>query len=121
MAFIKSTTTITDVAITIPNLTGGDNGKVVRVNGTNACTNASNTDTIAQLNCILIKVGGIYYAAGLVSGLSGLTAGAAHFLGTNGSITTSAPTPTSTTRALFLGFAVNTTDLVFRPGIPISG
>jgi hypothetical protein len=121
MAFIKSTNTVTDVAITIPGLTGGTNGKVVRVNGTNSCTDASNTNTVAQLNCVLIKVAGIYYAAGLVSGLSGLTAGTAHFLGEDGAITTAAPTPTATVRALYLGFAINTTDLIFRPGIPISG
>lgn len=121
MSFIKSTSTITDTAITVPNLSGGSNGKVVRMSGTNSVTDASNTDTVAQLNTILIKQGGIYYASGVVTGFSGLSSGAAYFLSTAGNITSNAPTPTASTKALYLGFAINETDLVFRPGIPISG
>ena len=55
MAFIKSTSVVTDTAITVPNLTGGTNGRVVRVNGTNSVTNALNTDSAVQLNSVLIK------------------------------------------------------------------
>lgn len=121
MSFIKSTSTITDTAITIPNLSGGTNGKVVRVSGTNSVTDASYTDTVAQLNTLLIKQGGIYYSSGLVTGFSGLSAGSAYFLSTSGNITPNAPTPTSTIKAIYLGFAINETDLVFRPGIPIAG
>ena len=80
-----------------------------------------NTDTVVQLNTILFKQGGIYYSNGLITGLSSLAPGSPYFLASDGTITSSAPTPTSTTRALYVGFAINTTDLVFRPGIPISG
>jgi hypothetical protein len=121
MAFVKSTSTVTDTAITIPSLTGGTNGKVVRINGTNTVTDAANTDSVTQLNAVLIKQGGIYYASGLITGFTSLAAGSPYFLAADGTITSSAPTPTATTRALYLGFAINTTDLVFRPGIPISG
>jgi hypothetical protein len=121
MSFIKSTSTITDIAITVPNLSGGTNGRVVRINGSNSATNASYTDTVAQLNTILIKQGDIYYASGVVSGFSGLLVGSAYFLSNDGTITENAPTPTSSVKALYLGFAINETDLVFRPGIPIAG
>jgi hypothetical protein len=121
MSFIKSTSTITDIAITVPNLSGGTNGRVVRINGSNSVTNASYTDTVAQLNTILIKQGDVYYASGVVSGFSGLLVGSAYFLSNDGNITENAPTPTSTIKALYLGFAINETDLVFRPGIPIAG
>lgn len=121
MAFVKSTSIVTDTAITIPNLTGGTDGKVVRISGTNTATNASNADSVTQLNTVLLKQGGIYYASGLVTGFSSLAAGSPYFLAADGTLSSSAPTPTATVRALYLGFAINTTDLVFRPGIPISG
>lgn len=121
MAFVKSTSVVTDTAITIPGLTGGTNGKVVRISAANTVTDAANTDSVTQLNTILIKQGGIYYASGLITGFTSLAAGSPYFLAADGTITSSAPIPTATARALYLGFAINTTDLVFRPGIPISG
>lgn len=119
--FIKSTNTITDVAITIPNLTGGDNGKVVRVSGSNTVVNASNADSAVQLNAVLFKQGNNYYAFGLITGLTSLSPGAPYFLAADGSLTSSPPTPTASVRTLFIGFAINTTDLIFKPGTPISG
>lgn len=119
--FIKSSNTITDVALTIPNLVGGTNGKVVRVEGSNTVTDAANTDSAVLLNAVLIKQGGVYYAAGVVSGFSSLSAGAPYFLAADGTITPTPPTPSSTTRVLCVGFALNSTDLLFRPSIPISG
>lgn len=121
MAFIKSTSTLSADAVTVPNITGGDNGKVVRLSGSNTAVNAANTDTSTQLQAVLIKIGGEYYAAGVVSGFSSLTPGSPYYLGTTGDLVASPPTPTTSTRALFIGFALNTTDIVFRPGIPISG
>jgi len=121
MAFVKSTNFITDVALTIDNLTGGTNGKIVRINGNNTVTNASYNDTAAQLNSVLFKQSGIYYAAGIVPEVNGLTAGASYFLDEFGGVTTNPPTPSSTVRVLYIGFALNTTDLFFRPGTPISG
>lgn len=121
MAFVKSTSTLSADAITVPNISGGDNGKVVRITGANTAVNASNTDTSTQLQAVLVKIGGEYYAAGVVSGFSGLTPGSPYYLGTTGDLVASPPTPTTTTRALFIGFAINTTDIVMRPGIPISG
>lgn len=119
--FIKSTSTITDVAITIPNLTGGDNGKLVRVSGSNTVVNASSSDSAVELNSVLLKQGNNYYASGLVTGFTDLSPSAPYFLSANGSLTSTPPVPTSTVRTLYVGFAVNTTDLVFRPGTPISG
>ena len=121
MAFVKSTSTLSADAITVPSISGGDNGKVVRISGSNTVVNAANTDTSSQLFNVLFKIGNEYYAAGTVSGLTGLTPGQAYYLSTSGNIQSSPPTPTASTRALFIGFAINTTDIVFRPGIPISG
>lgn len=121
MPFIKSTSTITSTAITVPGLTGGTNGKVVRVDGENTVTNAASTDSVSQLNAVLIKVDNIYYAEGVVTGLTSLAAGSPYFLSSDGSIVSTPPIPTASVRALYLGFAINSTDLVFRPGIPISG
>lgn len=121
MAFVKSTSTLSADAITVPSISGGDNGKVVRISGSNTAVNAANTDTSSQLFNVLFKIGDEYYAAGTVSGLTGLTPGQAYYLSTSGNIQSSPPTPTASTRALFIGFAINTTDIIFRPGIPISG
>ena len=121
MAFVKSTSTLSSNAVTVPNLTGGDNGKVVRVSGSNTAVNAANTDTSSQLLAVLIKIGGEYYASGVVSGFSSLTPGSPYYLGTTGDLVSAPPTPTTATRALLIGFALNTTDIVLRPGIPISG
>jgi len=121
MAFVKSTSTLSADAVTVPGLSGGDNGKVVRMTGANTLTNAANTDTVTQLMSLLIKISGEYYASGTVSGFTGLTPGSPYFLDATGGIVSSPPTPSSTTRAVTIGFAINSTDIVFRPGIPISG
>lgn len=121
MALVKSTSIVTSTAITIPGITGGDNGKVVRITSANTATNAANTDSVAQLNVLLFKQGGIYYASGLITGLANLSAGSPYFLAADGTLTTSPPSPSSTIRAMYLGFAINETDFIFRPGIPIGG
>lgn len=119
--FITSTSTVTTTAITVPNLSGGTNGKVVRISGSNTVTNAANTDTATQLNTVMIKINDLYYASGVISGFTDLSPGSPYFLNSGGNITSTPPTPSSTVRVLYLGFALNTTDLLFRPGIPISG
>ena len=121
MAFVKSTSTLSADAVTVPNISGGDNGKVVRISGANTAVNAANTDTATQLQSILVKIGGEYYASGVVSGFTSLTPGSPYYLGTTGDLIASPPTPTTSTRALFIGFAINTTDIILRPGTPISG
>lgn len=121
MAFVKSTNIITDTALTVSGLTGGNNGKVVRLSGNNTVTNASWSDTAAQLNAVLFRNDGIFYAAGVIPNVGGLTAGSAYFIDEFGGLTTNPPTPSPTIRVLFVGFGLNTTDLLFRPGIPISG
>jgi hypothetical protein len=121
MGFIASTSLVTDTAITVPNLTGGTNGKIVRVNGTNTVVNASYNNSAVQLNTILFKQNDAYYAYGVVTGLTDLSPGAPYFVGIDGSLTNTPPTPSSTIRVVYVGFALNTTDLLFRPGIPISG
>ena len=121
MSFVKSTNQITDNALTVDGVTGGSNGKIVRISGNNTVTDTTWGDTASQLNAVLFKQDNIYYAAGVVPGVGGLTAGSAYFLGEFGALTTNPPTPSSTVRVLFVGFALNTDDLLFRPGIPISG
>lgn len=121
MSFIKSTSIITNIAVTVPNLTGGTNGKVVRVSGSNTVSDASSADTAVQLNALLIKQDGVYYGLGVVPGFTSLSAGAPYFLAADGTITSSPPVPTSTTTVVCLGFAINTTDLFFRPSMPITG
>lgn len=121
MSFFTATQATTQVAQTVPNLTGGTNGKVVRISASNVCVDASYNNTTTQLNAVLLKSGGVYYSSGVVDGFSSLTPGASYFLGSDGSITSSPPTPTSTVKVLFIGFAINETTIVFKPGIPIAG
>lgn len=121
MSFIKSSSVITDIAITVPNMTGGTNGKVVRLSGANLAVDASSADSSILLNSVLIKQNGVYYAGGVVPGFTGLSAGAPYFLNSDGTVTAVAPVPSTIVRTLYIGFALNTTDLLFRPGIPISG
>lgn len=121
MSFFTASQATTQVAQTVPNLTGGTNGKVVRISASNTCVDASYNNTTTQLNAVLLKSGGVYYSAGVVDGFSGLTAGASYFLGSDGSITSSPPTPSASVRVLFVGFALNATTLLFKPSIPISG
>jgi len=121
MSFVKSTSTLSSNSVTVTGLSGGTDQKVVRISGTNTATDADNGDTATQLNSVLIKAGGIYYASGVVSGFTSLSPGSPYYLGTSGAITSTAPTPSTAKRVLFLGFALNTTDILFRPGTPISG
>lgn len=119
--FITSTSTITDVALTVPDLTGGTNQRIVRLNGSNSVVNADQGDSAAQLNTVLVKSANVYYAGGVVQGFANLTPGQAYFLSTQGNITTNPPVPSASVRTLYVGFAINGTDLLFRPGTPISG
>lgn len=121
MAFIKSTSVVTSTAITVPNLSGGTNGRIVRLTTSNVVVDATYNDTVAQLSSVLLKQNGTYYAAGVVDGFTGLAAGASYYLGSNGAPTATAPTPSSTIRNLYIGFAINSTTLLFRPGLVISG
>ena len=121
MAFIKSTSTLSSNAVVVPNLSGGTNGRVVRISGSNTCVDADNSDTSTQLTTLLFKIGDQYYAAGVVSGLSGLSPGIPYYLSTSGQIVSAPPTPTASRRVVFIGFSINTTDIIFRPGTPISG
>ncbi len=100
MAFVKSTSTLSADAVTVPGLSGGDNGKVVRVSGSNVAVNAANTDTATQLQTVLIKIANEYYASGTISGFTGLTPGSPQFLNAVGGLTASPPSPTASTRAL---------------------
>lgn len=121
MSFFTATQATTQVAQTVTGLSGGTNGKVVRISASNTVVDASYNNTSTQLNAVLIKSGDVYYSSGVVGGFSSLTTGASYFLGSDGSITSSPPTPSSTVRVLFIGFAINATTIIFRPGIPIGG
>lgn len=121
MAFVKSTSTTTAEAITVSGLSGGTNGKCVRVTTNNTATDCTYNDSVSQLNSVLFKNNDTYYGYGVIGGLTGLSAGSIYFLGSDGTPTTTAPTISSTVRALSIGFAINGTTLFFRPGIVISG
>lgn len=121
MGFFTATQATTQIAQTVPNLTGGTNGRVVRISASNTCVDASYNNTTTQLNAVLIKTGDVYYSSGLVTGFTGLTPGASYFLAVDGTLTASPPTPSATVRVLYIGFAVNSTSIIFKPGIPISG
>lgn len=121
MSFFTSSQATTQTAETVPNLTGGTNGKVVRISASNTCVDASYNNSTTQLNAVLIKSGDVYYSSGLVPGFTGLTAGSSYFLGSDGSITSSPPSPSASVRVLYIGFAINSTSIIFRPGIPIAG
>lgn len=121
MAFVKSTSTTTAEAITVSGLSGGTNGRCVRITTNNTVVDATYNDTVAQLQTILLKQNDTYYASGAVGGFTGLTSGASYFLGSNGAPTASVPTPSSTVRALYIGFAINSTTLIFKPSIVITG
>lgn len=121
MSFYTSTQATTQIAQTVPNLTGGTNGKVVRISASNTCVDATNLNTVGQLNAVLIKMGNVYYSSGLVDGFTGLIPGTSYFLSTDGNITATPPTPSPTVRSLFVGYAINNTALVFKPLIPFTG
>lgn len=104
--------------------TGGTNGRVVRYASANTMADASNTDTVAQLRLSAWKTAAGYFVGpGLVTGLSGLTAGAIYYLGTSGAITTTAPAVTigGSTKLVVVGVAPSTTSLFFNPQIVEQG
>lgn len=121
MSFYTSTQAVTQIAQTVPNLTGGTNGKVVRISASNTCADASYNNTSSQLNAVLVKSGDVYYSSGLVGGFSGLTPGTSYFLNIDGTLIATAPTPSTSIRSLYIGFAVTSTSIIFKPGIPITG
>ena len=121
MSFFTATQATTQTAVTVTGLTGGTNGRVVRVSAANQVVDASYNNTTTQLNAVLVKSGDVYYASGVVPGFTGLTAGTSYFVGSDGTLTSAPPTPSSTVRVMYVGFAINSTTLLFRPGIPISG
>jgi len=121
MAFVKSTSTTTAEAVTVSGLSGGTNGKCVRITTNNTAVDCTYNDTVAQLNSVLFKNNNTYYGYGVIGGLTGLSAGSIYFLGSDGTPTTTAPTISASIRALSIGFAINGTTLFFRPGIVISG
>lgn len=112
-----------DAVGVVPNQSGGTDGRVVRMTATDdTWTNASRADTLNQLASLAFKQGGEVYTYGaVISGLSGLVAGSVYYLSTSGNITTTAPTPSSSTALVKIGTAINTTTLYFTPGIPIGG
>jgi len=121
MAFIKNTNLVSSQALTIDGLVGGSNNRVVRVSGNNSVTNAGYGDTAAQLNAVLFKSSNTYYAWGLIASAGSFVAGTSYFLDQFGTLTATPPNPTASIRVLYVGFAINGTDLLFKPGIPISG
>lgn len=122
MGVIRSTSNTLGPSLVLTNLTGGSDNCVVYFTGGNTVTNASTGNSPTELTTVLYKkTDNEYYIAGTITGLTSLTAGSPYFLGEAGVITSSPPVPTSTRTILYLGFAINTTTLYFRPGIPIIG
>lgn len=64
--------------------------------------------------------GTVYFGSGIITGLSGLTAGSAYFLSdsTPGSVTTTPPTGTNKI-VQRVGRAISTTVLYFEPQVPV--
>ena len=111
-----------NLGLTPTSQSGGTDGKVVRVSAANTWVDASQADSIDQLVGLMFKAGGFYYPPGsIITGLSSLTAGSVYYLSTGGSITTTAPTPSSTVRRVVVGKAISTTALLFAPATPIGG
>lgn len=101
---------------------GGENGQVVRLSSANTWVAASQTDTVDQLVGLMFRQDKAYWPPGsVITGLSGLTAGAVYYLSTSGAITTVAPTPSGSLRRVVIGKAISTTALLFWPGTPITG
>lgn len=102
-------------------LSGGSDGRVVRISTANTCVNAINTETGLQLSSLLYRSGGKYYRPGtLVPSLSGLVAGQTYFLGDNTTPLLSTPVAIgSSKQSVFIGTAVSTTSLFFEPGKPV--
>ncbi|HPC84751.1 MAG TPA: hypothetical protein P5144_14660 [Thermoanaerobaculia bacterium] len=101
---------------------GGANGQVVRLSSADTWVAASRADTVDQLVGLMFRQGNAYWPPGsVITGLSGLTAGAVYYLSTSGAITTVAPTPSGSLRRVVIGKAISTTALLFWPGTPITG
>lgn len=116
------TTALQNLGIIPTGQSGGTDGLVVRMSAANTWVNAANTDTIAQLLSVMMKANGRYYPPGsIVSGLSGLTGASAYYLDAAGTLVTSPDAISSSVRELFIGVALNSTTLMFNPGIPIGG
>lgn len=99
--------------------TGGSNNKIVRVSGSGTVTNASRTDTNAQLRTVMCKGSdGIVYYPGREVPFTGAVAGSSYFLHTSGDITTTPPTVDAGTgvKSLPVGFSPATDILYFDPG-----
>lgn len=112
--FVSPLTTLQNLGAFPIGISGGTDGKVVRISGSNTCVDAANTDTLDQLGGIMLKVGGVYFPPGrVVYGLSGLTAGTMYYLGTAGALTSTRPTMSSSVAIQPLGIALTTSALSF--------
>lgn len=98
---------------------GSPANRVLRINSANVWVQASNTDTLDQLNpaalAFLDADFDMLLSGSVVRGLSGLTVGAVYYLGTSGLITTTVPTLPS--KKISIGVANSTTSLIFCPQI----
>lgn len=110
---------------TISGLSGGTDGKVVRLNGTSGTVvDADWNDSVEQLSVVFMKQGGLYYPVNrAVAGFTGLDPAKYYYLGDNGAMTAfsagSSPTITTTQVRLFLGRPISSTTLFFVAGIPM--
>jgi hypothetical protein len=115
----------TTAAQVVSGQSGGTDGRVVRMTASaNTWQDAVAGDTAAQLESLLFKSGGNYYKPGsLITGLSGLVAGANYWLNasTSPQLGTSALDPTASIRQVYIGKALSTTTLLFNPDRPIGG
>jgi hypothetical protein len=117
-------TNATTAAQVVSGQAGGTDGRVVRLSAANTWVDAVAGDTAAQLECLLFKNGGNYYKPGsLITGLSGLVAGSNYWLNASVSpqLGTTALTPSTTQRQVYIGKALSTTTLLFMPFRPITG
>lgn len=101
-------------------------GNLVYVNGSGAVLKAdASSEAKEAVGFVLSAIsnaasGTVYFGSGIITGLTGLTAGARYFLSgtTPGAVTTTAPTGTGKI-VQQVGRAISTTVLYFEPQAPV--
>jgi hypothetical protein len=107
----------TETMIAFEALVAGDFVNIFDDNGTRKARKADNSNSRAANGFVLAAVGSNTNATVILQGvntaLTGLTIGTKYFLGTNGAVTTTAPT-TANTIIQSLGIAVSATGINFE-------
>ncbi len=108
------------VWMTANSWSGGTNGSAVVRSAGHTLVDATNTMSVTRLSFIGIKTSaGVHFGKCVVTGLSGLTAGALYYLGSSApsNLTTTAPTPGGSASLVVLGVADSATVMLWDPRI----